>query len=171
MRLMSEPAPAAMLVARIEQAMAAGGLQPIRAIVGGPTAVVGSTSKFRWSWMATQLNTLIYAASFLPGTTIAFLDQYMATACQDAINRKGAMRGFQVGVAAVTVAAVDQATPELTAWAATPHGRRFAALTFPVLVDASTRQVVYPQRMVLGGIYTGYLKDLVRTYIEAPIRQ
>ena len=160
-----------MIVGRIEQALAAGGLQPIRMIVGGPTAVVGSTSKFRWSWMATQLNTFIYAASFLPGTTSAFLDQYMATACQDAINRKGAMRGFQVGVAAVAVAAVDQATPELSAWAATPHGRRFAALTFPVLVDASPRQVVYPQRMALGGIYTGYLKDLVRTYVEAPTRQ
>ena len=119
--------------------------------------------------MATKLNASIYAASFLPGTSVAFLDQFMAAAIENAIHQRGALRGFQVGVAAVAVAVVDDATPEQVAWASQPHGRRFAAVTFPVLADSSSRHVVYPQRMVLGGIYLGYLQELVRTYVETQV--
>jgi hypothetical protein len=119
--------------------------------------------------MGTKLYAFIYAASFLPGTSAAFLDQFLDAAIQNAINRKGALRGFQIGVAAVTVAVVDSATPEQVAWASQPHGRRFAAITFPVLADASSRRVVYPQRMVLGGIYLGYLQELVRSNVETQV--
>ncbi len=149
--------------------MSAAGLQPTRAVIGGPTAVVGGTSEFRWQWMATRLNTFIYVASFAPATTAPVLDQYLAAACQGAINRKGANRGLQSGVAAVTVAIVENATPEQAGWAAKPHGRRFAAITFPVIVDAATRKAAFPERMVLGGIYAGYLKDFVRAHVEGPI--
>ena len=31
------------------------------------------------------------------------------------------------------------------------------------------RMVVRPERMMLGGIYTGFLKDLVKQYVEAPM--
>ena len=161
--------PAVAAIGKIEAAFGASGLQPARANIGQAVAVVGTTSRFRWRWMATKLNVCIYAAWFLPGTTVEMLDHYLAAACQDAIDRKGALRGLQTGVAAITAAIVDSATPEQVAWAATPHGRRFAAITFPVLVDAGTRRVVRPERMVLGGIYTGYLQELVRTHIEAPI--
>jgi hypothetical protein len=158
-----------MLVGKVEAAMLAAGLQPTRATIGGPIAVVGGTSEFRWQWMATRLNTFIYVASFTAGTTTQVLDDYLKAACQDAINQKGANRGLQSGVAAVTVAIVDSATPEQAAWAAKPHGRRFAAITFPVLVDAATHKTVFPERMVLGGIYAGYLKDLVKRHVEGPI--
>jgi hypothetical protein len=174
----TEPAPdplaaaalqAPKLVGKIETAMHAAGLQPTRATIGGPIAVVGGRSEFRWQWMATRLNTFIYVASFTPGATTQILDDFLKAACQDAINRKGANRGLQSGVAAVTVAIVDNAGPDQVAWATKPHGRRFAAITFPVLVDATTHKVVFPKRMVLGGIYAGYLKDLVRTHVEAAI--
>jgi len=164
-----QPGPAAAAIGKIESAFGAAGLQPSRVNVGPAVAVVGTTSRFRWRWIATKLNVCMYAAWFLPATPVEMLDQYLAAACQDAIDRKGAMRGMQTGVAAITVAILDSATPEQVAWASTPHGRRFAALTFPVMVDASTRRVVRPERMVLGGIYTGYLKELVSTHIEGPI--
>jgi hypothetical protein len=161
--------PAQLLVAKIEMAMSGSGLAPVRETIGGPVTVVGATSRFRWRWMATKLNVFIYVASFLPGTSAAFLDQFLAAAIQNAINRKGALRGFQTGVAAITVVVVDSATPEQVAWASQPHGRRFAAITFPVLVDASSRRTVYPQRMVLGGKYLGYLQDAVRTSVESQV--
>ena len=72
-------------------------------------------------------------------------------------------------MAAVTVAVIDNATNDEQAWAVKPHGRRFAAVTFPVLADPSAKRVIRPERMVLGGIYTGYLQDLVRTYVEAAV--
>lgn len=162
-----EPNPAVVAIGTIET-----GLKPLgayRDTIGPATAAIALTSRFRWRWMATLLHTFIYAAWFHPGTPVETLDQYLAAACQYAIDKKGALRGMQVGVAAVTVAIVDNATAEQVEWAAHPHGRRFAAIAFPVLVDATARRVIRPERMVLGAIYTGYLQELVRTYVETPI--
>lgn len=167
---MSSPGTVFDLVARIEAAMAAGGMNPVVRTVGGPQVVVGYTSAFRLQWMATKLHTLIYVCAFPPGSAVSGeLDIYLAAACQDAIDKKGAWRGMQVGVAAIAVAAIDHATPDDEMWAGTPHGRRFAAIAFPVVADPSTRRVIRPERMVLGGIYRGYLKDLVRKYVEGAL--
>jgi hypothetical protein len=158
------------LVSRVEAALAAGGLKPVVRDVGGPQVVVGATSAFRLQWMATRLHTLIYVSAFQPGSAAdGVLDEYLAAACQDAIDQKGAWRGVQVGVSAIAVAAIDHATPQDEMWAARPHGRRFAAIAFPVVADPSTRRVIRPEKMVLGGIYAGYLQDLVRKYVERPL--
>jgi hypothetical protein len=163
-------ASASELVTRIEAGLASGGLRPARAPIAGSDTVVGGTSEFKWRWMATTLNSFLYVAAFQPGSAASgVLDAYLAAACQDAINQKGAMRGFQSGVAAITVAVIDHATPQDEAWAAKPHGRRFAAITFPVLADPAAGKVVRPDRMILGGIYTGYLQGLVRQYVEGPL--
>src|SRR5438445_13207563 len=106
-----------------------------------------------------------------PGTPSDALDRYLDDACQDAINRKGGMRGAQTGVAAITVVAIDGVAPEVEAWATKPHGRRFAALTFPVLAEGAAAKAVRPERMMLGGSYTGSLKVLVRQCVEAPMRR
>jgi hypothetical protein len=165
------PASATALVEKVEAALGAGGLKPVREPIAGRESVIGSTSAFKWRWMATKLNSFIYVAVFQPGSAASgVLDEYLNAACQDAINKKGLMRGAQTGVAAVVVAAIDQATPQEEAWAAKPHGRRFAAIPFPVLADPTAGKVVRPERMILGGIYAGYLKDLVRQYVEAPLR-
>jgi hypothetical protein len=172
-------ASASELVARIESALAAGGLQPIRATIAGIDTVVGATSEFRWRWIAATLNSFLYVAAFQPGSGASgVLDSYLAAACEDAIHREGANWGFLPAVAPITVAVIDRAAPEDEAWAARPHGRRnlgqrsrpFAAITFPVLADPAAGKVVRPERMIIGGIYTGYLQGLVRQYVEGPLR-
>jgi hypothetical protein len=155
----------------VEAALAAGGLQPTRVTIAGHETVSGSTSAFKWRWMGSRLHSFVYIAVFQPGSAASgALDEYMAAAVQDAINKKGLMRGAQSGVAAVAVAAIDHSTLQEQAWAAKPHGRRFAAMTFPVLADPTTGTVVRPERMIVGGLFTGYLKELVATYVEAPLR-
>src|SRR4029077_11933435 len=125
----------------------------------------------KWRWMGSRLHSFIYIAQFQPGSAASGeLDQYLGDACQDAINKKGLMRGAQSGVAAIAVAVVENATAQEQAWAAKPHGRRFAAISFPVLADPSAGAVIRPQRMVIGGIFTAYLQDLVRQYVETPLR-
>jgi hypothetical protein len=177
-------ASAAELVTRIESALAAGGLQPARATIAGSDTVVGGTSEFKWRWIAATLNSFLYVAAFQPGSAaLGVLDSYLAAARDDAINHEGAMWGFQPLVSAITVAVIDRATPQDEAWAARPHvrflgngilgvgpRRPFAAITFPVLADAAAGKVVRPDRMIVGAFYTGYLQDLVRQYVEAPLR-
>jgi len=172
-------ASASELVARIESAFAAGGLQPARVTIAGIDAVVGGTSEFRWLWIAATLNSFLYVAAFQPGSAASgVLDSYLAAACEDAIHREGANWGFQPAVAPITIAVIDRAAPQDEAWAARPHGRQFlggrrgpfAAITFPVLADPAGGKVVRPERMIIGAIYTGYLQGLVRQYVEGPLR-
>lgn len=176
---MAPAASAGELVTRIESALAAGGLQPIRTTIAGSDTVVGGTSEFRWRWIAATLNSFLYVAAFQPGSAASGgLDSYLAAACEDAIHRPGANWGFQPAVAPITVAVIDRAASEDEAWAMRPHGRQFlgrgshpfAAITFPVLADPAGGKVVRPEHMIIGGIYTGYLKGLVRQYVEAPLR-
>jgi hypothetical protein len=167
---MAPPATAPELVNQIGMALAAGGLQPAWTNQAGFRTVIGGSSTFKWRWFATRLNWLVYAAEMPGDVPVAALDTFLDQACQDSINRKGLMRGAQSGVAAVSVAAVKGASPDAVHWADHPHGRRFAAITFPVLADVATGRVTRPERMLLGGLYAGFLKDLVAQYVETPLR-
>src|SRR5712664_3884225 len=68
LRAVAPAASASELVARIESAFAAGGLQPARVTIAGIDAVVGGTSEFRWRWIAATLNSFLYVAAFQPGS-------------------------------------------------------------------------------------------------------
>ena len=39
-----------------------------------------------------------------------------------------------------------------------------------MLAEVAAGKVIRPERMMLGGIYTGFLKDLVKQYVETPMR-
>jgi hypothetical protein len=167
---------AAELVGRIDSALSAGGLHPARATIAGGETVVGGTSKFRWWWI-TRLKSFLYVAAFQPGSAaLGVLDAYLAAARWDAIQKRREMRGLELAatgitvIAAVTVAVVDYATPQDEAWAARPHGSRVGAITFPVVVNPATGNVIRPDRMIVGALFTGYLQSLVRQYVEAPLR-
>src|SRR2546430_2177238 len=125
------PANANELVQRIHTTLSSAGLQPGIVTIAGFNTVVGGSSTFKWQWMATKLHWFVYATVMAPGTASDALDRYLDDACQAAINRAGGMGGGQWGVAAVTVVAIDGVAPEVEMWATKPHGRRFAALTFP----------------------------------------
>jgi hypothetical protein len=170
------PASGAELVAQIESALSAGGLQPARATIAGRETVVGRTSKFRW-WWVTRLKSFLYVAAFQPGSAASgVLDEYLGAARWDAIKKKREMRGLELAaagitvVAAMTVAVIDYATPQDEAWAARPHGSRIGAITFPVMANPIAGNIIRPDRMIVGALFTGYLQSLVRLYVEAPLR-
>src|SRR5207245_6887643 len=127
------PANANELVQRIHTTLSSAGLQPGIVTIAGFNTVVGGSSTFKWQWMATKLHWFVYATVMAPGTPSDALDRYLDDACQDAINRKGGMRGAQTGVAAVAEGAIDGVAPEVEARRTKPHGDRCAALTSPRL--------------------------------------
>ena len=86
-----------------------------------------------------------------------------------AITLKGRLRGLQSGTSAVAVAVVDSAE-RAGEWAVKPHGRRFAALAYPVLVDLANERVVRPERMLIGAVYAPYLRQLVKEHVEPSLR-
>jgi len=70
----------------------------------------------------------------------------------DRTPQRGITRG-PIGVAAIAAIAMGSLGPQARAWAATPHGRRFAAIAYPVAIGAATGEIVQPRRMIIGGIF------------------
>jgi hypothetical protein len=152
---------------RIRSSTEAAGMEPTTELLSGRSALVARTSAFRWRWMATKLHTFLVASVVPPGTD---LDVFLRAATDHAIANKGGLpRGLQTGSAIVAVAITSGATESDLAWGSTPHGRQFAAISFPVLVDAANGTVVHPQRMVIGAIYTGYLKGIVAEHVTPAV--
>ncbi|HEY8524424.1 MAG TPA: hypothetical protein VIL48_05655 [Acidimicrobiales bacterium] len=156
---------------RMEKASAYAGFQTSRVEIDGAQTLVARTSEFRWSWFATKLHTFLVARAFpaeiaLPG----HLDAFMQGALRYAkANKPGLPVGLQTGIATIVTAVVEGASPSARRWAATPHGRQFGVISLPVLVDTATGDVVRPARMLIGGVYFGYLKEIVDRQILAAV--
>jgi hypothetical protein len=153
------------VVGRIEASLRAGGFAVERGSVAGRDTVIARQSQFKLRWMATKLHTFVMVADFGADASPDVLDRYLTEAVQYSISAKGgAPRGLQTGTCAMTVA-VTESAGGAGGWAVKPHGRRFAAMAFPVLVDVTAGSVSHPQRMAIGAIYVPYLKKLVQEHI------
>jgi hypothetical protein len=155
------------LLARIRDSTAAAGMDPRYASLRGGQALVARTTEFRWSWMATRMHAFVVATPFAAELARPpALDQYMDDALDYAVTHKdGLPRGLQTGSGAVVVAVTAGADESARQWAASPHGRRFAAMPFPVLADVASGRVDFPRRMVIGGIYRSYFQQLVEEHV------
>jgi hypothetical protein len=151
----------------IQASTAAAGMEPRYELLRGGSALVARTTEFRWRWMATRMHAFVVAAPFAPGFAVPpALDQFLNDALDHAMAHKaGLPRGLQTGVAAIVVAVTAGADEAARQWAASPHGRRFAAMPFPVLADVATGRIDFPRRMVIGGIYRSYFQQLVERHV------
>lgn len=153
---------------RIERSLA--DLGPQRVELLGRTSLLARTSQFRLRWAATRLHTFVVVSAFTDVPTRAALDQLLTAALEHSVQNKGGLpRGLQTGTAVVVVALVEHADPVALEWAGKVHGRRFAAIPFPVVAEAGTGEVHRPQRMIVGGLYASHLRRLVDTHVRAPL--
>jgi hypothetical protein len=129
----------------------------------GRPVVVGSTSEFRWAWVATRLHTFVVAVDFTDeAVDEPLLNRYLAVACGYAISHKGGLpRGLQTGVAVVGVAIAQAESAALSHWSSRAHGRHFAAITYPTSVVTSTGRVTRPTRLIGGAVYARHLARVV----------
>lgn len=158
-------------IQRIEQSTAHAGLPTTRQQLSGTEVLVARTSQFRWRWFATKLHTFLIAAPFAPGTAEPDqLDRFLRAAINYAKAKKdGWPLNLQTGVAVLAVAVTEKADQAAHNWARTPHGRQLGVVAFPVLADTATEQVVRPERMVIGGVYTRHLEGLVDQHVAGPM--
>ncbi len=143
------------------------GMATTREPILGRETVIARRSDFKLRWAATRLHTFVVAAAFAGSATPPELDAFLDAARGYAVDHKGGMpRGLQTGSAAIAVAVVAGHDAEMERWALQPHGRRFAALAFPVLADVTSRVVLEPKRMLLGGIYAKHLRNVVSLLVQ-----
>jgi hypothetical protein len=159
-------------VDRVRAALQQHGYDVSSTEVGGSPVIAGRRSDFRWTWFAVRLHTSVIVRRFTATeATLATLDRYLDECSHWAVaNRRGSRAlGLQSGTAAVAVAVIEGGGGEGPGWASHPHGRRFAALAYPVAVDLGAGTVVEPKRMVFGGIFVPFLRGVVADVMRAPL--
>lgn len=71
----------------------------------------------------------------------------------------------------MVVAVGSGLSPEVRSWAERVHGRKFGAVTHPVIADLDAGDVVEPARTVLGGSYFSYLHAIVTNIVRPAAEQ
>ena len=59
-------------------------------------------------------------------------------------------------------------SPEARDFASRPHGRKFAAIAYPVAVGTASGEIVQPGRMIIGGVFSSFLHSVVKDVLESP---
>lgn len=129
--------------------------------LAGTHVLMGQTTQFRWSWMATRMYLLAYVQT-VDTVTAAGLESFGLACLEHALAAKGALRGLQVGVAAVPIqigAHVEDAAREL---AERKIQRRYAAFSWPVAIDASSGKVSrHTGRPAIGAAYSSWMREQI----------
>jgi hypothetical protein len=159
-------------LADVRTALGARGFELLRTEVAGRAVDAARRSDFRWRWMAVRLHTSVIVASFSGAEARRdVLDEFLDAASRWAVqNRAGrGLLGLQSGTAAVAVAVIRDGAGDALSWASESHGQRFAALAYPVAVDLSAATIVQPRRMVVGRVFTPFLRGIVRDVLKASL--
>jgi hypothetical protein len=134
-------------------------------------AVVGYDKRFRWRWIATQLNTFVFAVDFGANPIgISDMEACLTEAFEfSKKNYKGWPRGLQSGLGAIVIALSNQLSEEVITFCREMNaGKKYAGFAIPACVNSGTGEVHYFEKYPLWGrIYYPFfdemLKDLTRS--------
>lgn len=132
-------------------------------------SVIAYEKKFRWAWMATQLNTFIVASDFGEETVgEAQIERHLEAAFRFAkANYTGWPRGLQSGLAVISVLIGNNISDEAKAYCTElKSGKKWAAVTVPVVVDTAENKVYsFRKKPMWGRIYYPHFEKLIKTLI------
>lgn len=133
-------------------------------ICGKPT-VIGYDKRFRWRWIATQLNTFIFAVDFGDETvTVNAIEEFLTEAFAYAKkNYTGWPRGFQSGLGVIVILQSFSVSDEAVSYCRQlKSGKRWAGFSVPVTIDTSANQVHSFDHMPFWGwIYFPYFRKTI----------
>ncbi|WP_420573260.1 hypothetical protein [Kordia sp.] len=129
-------------------------------------SVIGYDKQFRWSWLATQLNTFIIASDAKDSEiTVQTIESHLKYCFEySSRNYKGWPRGFQSGVGVICILLSENITEEAKIYCKKlKSGKKWAAFTIPVVIDTTTREAFYfDKNPMWGRIYYPYFKKMIR---------
>jgi hypothetical protein len=128
-------------------------------------AVIGYDKRFKWRWLATQMNTFLVAvdcgSNLVDVTTIeAVLAESFEYASR---NYNGWPRGMQSGIGVITILISSKIEESAIEYChKLKSGKKWAGFTVPVVLNSSTNQVYFFKRNpVWGRVYYPHFKSLI----------
>lgn len=138
-------------------------------IMNRPT-VIAYDKQFRWSWMATQLNTFVVATDFGQDlVTVDTLEQHLSASFQYAKdNYNGWPRGLQSGLGVVTIILSSNIDEAAKAYCLKlKSGKKWAGFTIPVVIDSTSNQVYkFESKPIWGMIYYPFFEQLIKSVCQ-----
>lgn len=133
-------------------------------ILGRPT-VIAYEKKFRWSWMATQMNTFIVSSDFGDEKlTTKVLESHLTESFKYASkNYNGWPRGLQSGVAVISILISSNIEEDVKNFCfELKSGKKWAGIAIPVVIDAKDGTVYsFKRDPMWGKIYFPYFRKLI----------
>lgn len=132
-------------------------------IICGIHCEVGYIKKFKWAWMATQLNTFVIVGRLEKNVDKQTMEAFSHACVKYAIaNNKGWPRGLQSAVGAVAVLqapGADQATIDFCSKLSKKH---WSAFEIPVFYNTTKKEAIrFQKNPAWGAIYMGYFKNTI----------
>ena len=133
--------------------------------INGIECTVGYSKQFKWSWMATQLNTFVFIASTDKHIDKALIERFSESCFEYALkNNKGWPRGLQSGVGSIAILkgnTVDQGAQDFCENLTKKH---WSAFEIPVIYNNTNNSVIrYLKRPIWGTIYFPYFTEIIAT--------
>ncbi|MFN0033235.1 MAG: hypothetical protein ACKVOR_13825 [Flavobacteriales bacterium] len=132
-------------------------------------SVIGYEKKFRWAWMATQMNTFVVATDIgEEPVTKAVLESHLNEAFRYAQKHyKGWPRGLQSGLAVISIVLGKQVEQEAKDYCTgLKSGKKWAAMTIPVACDTTTSEAYFfTSNPMWGAIYFPHFKRIIQAAI------
>jgi hypothetical protein len=133
-------------------------------LMGKPT-VIGYEKKFKWSWMATQLNTFIIVSDFGDeNITVDLIEKYLTESFNFAKkNYTGWPRGLQSGLGVISVVistSIDENAKEYCK--RLKSGKKWAGFSIPVTINSSTNEInSFEKKPTWGRIYYPHFEKMI----------
>ncbi len=128
-------------------------------------SVIGYEKKFKWSWVATQLNTFIVATDFgNTEITKSVIENHLSESFKYAKqNYTGWPIGLQSGLGVICVLISSNITEEAKEYCVKlKSGKKWAGFSIPVVANSATNEVFqFKKNPMWGRIYYPLFKDLI----------
>ena len=135
--------------------------------IQGKPSVIGYEKKFKWSWMATQMNTFIVATDYGDQQiTPAIIEHHLTESYAfSKANYTGWPKGLQSGVGVIAILISSNITPEAQEYCVKlKSGKKWAGFTIPVAYNSSNSEVYqFAKNPMWGRIYYPHFKKLINS--------
>ncbi len=123
--------------------------------INGIECTVGYIKKFKWSWMATQLNTLIFIGKTNEPVNNQVMDAFSNNCYEYALkNHKGWPRGIQAGVGSIAILQATNIDESARQYCLSVLKKHWSAFEIPVLLDLNEKKMYrYVNAPIWGKIY------------------
>lgn len=133
--------------------------------VGGIPCVIGYDKKFKWSWMATQLNTFVIIGSFDGLIDKAVIENFSKACFEYGLkNNQGWPRGLQSGVASIAILQGKSIDRSASVFCEVLSKKHFSAFEISIIYDTEQKKTIkYLSKPLWGTIYFSYFGKLIES--------